>query len=76
METTGGENAECCPTPITSNSNFSEEFIFEPALEPGVPPSVLAELEAANVQFIHVFVGLGDTRIRIVGLDGKFRTVD
>jgi hypothetical protein len=33
--------------------NFSEEFIFEPALEPGVPSSVLAELEAANVQFIH-----------------------
>jgi hypothetical protein len=34
--------------------NFSEEFIFEPRLEPGLSASTLAELSAANVQFLHV----------------------
>ena len=33
--------------------NFTEHFIFEPQLEPGLAPAVLAELNALNVQFIY-----------------------
>lgn len=54
--------------------NFSEEFIFEPALEPGVSPVVLNQLQAANIQFIHVLWNFDDKpQISILGLDGKFR---
>ena len=35
--------------------NFTEEFIFEPRLDPGVPPATLAQLNAANIQLIYVF---------------------
>jgi hypothetical protein len=37
-----------------AHHNFSEEFIFEPRLDPDVSPETLAELEAANVQFVYV----------------------
>jgi hypothetical protein len=35
--------------------NFSENFLFEPALEPGIPPSRVAELDARNVRYIYVY---------------------
>jgi hypothetical protein len=38
--------------------NFTEEFIFEPRLEPGLSPATLAELNAANIQFIHADWGV------------------
>lgn len=54
--------------------NFSEEFIFEPRLEPGLSPATLAELQAANIQLIYVHWRLGgSTTWRIVGLDNKIR---
>jgi hypothetical protein len=53
--------------------NFSEEFVFEPSLEEGLPDSVLAELRSANVQLIHVEVSFGEARVWILGLDGRFR---
>jgi hypothetical protein len=53
--------------------NFTEEFIFEPRLEPGLPASTLAELEAANIQFLHVELGFVDPVINAVGLDQKMR---
>ena len=37
--------------------NFGENFIFEPALEPGIPQQQLDELSAAGIRAIHV---LGD----------------
>lgn len=37
--------------------NFSEHFIFEPALEPGLSPSILQELRAKNIRLIHVYGG-------------------
>jgi hypothetical protein len=54
--------------------NFSEEFIFEPRLEPGLPSSTLAELTAANIQFLHVYWhGGGSVVFTIFGLDGSVR---
>ncbi len=53
--------------------NFTEEFIFEPRLEQGLPASTLAELEAANIQFLHVELGFVDPVINVVGLDQKLR---
>lgn len=53
--------------------NFTEEFIFEPRLEPGLPASTLAELEAANIQFLHVHFGFTETAIHVAGLDHKLR---
>ena len=56
--------------------NFTEVFLFEPALDPGITPEQRAELEAANIRMIHVFhdraLGFGDT-IRVLGFDGAFR---
>lgn len=34
--------------------NFSEDFIFEPRLEPGLDPALLAELEAKDIRLIYV----------------------
>lgn len=35
--------------------NFSEHFAFEPRLEPGISPSILAELRSKNIRLIHVY---------------------
>jgi len=54
--------------------NLSEEFIFEPRLEPGLPQATLNELNAANIQFLHVhWHGDTGTTFTLLGLDGKFR---
>jgi hypothetical protein len=53
--------------------NFTEEFIFEPALEPGLPDSTRAELEAANIQLIYLRLG-GPDELLILGFDQRFRT--
>jgi hypothetical protein len=72
------------PSPITltnyysqtyrpGHHNFSEEFIFEPELEPGLPASTKADLEAANIQLIYLRLG-GPEELRILGRDQKFRS--
>ena len=54
--------------------NFSEEFIFEPRLEPGLSPSILAELSAANIQFLHVqWHGEDRVTFTVFRLDGSIR---
>lgn len=53
--------------------NFSEDFIFEPRLEEGISPAVVAELETANVRWIHVQVGKVTPRIAVMGVDGVYR---
>lgn len=45
--------------------NFSEEFLFEPRLENGISPELIAELEAKDIQQIHVFWGGIDFPSRI-----------
>jgi hypothetical protein len=56
--------------------NFVEEFIFEPRLEPGVPASTLAELNAANIQLIYVRRGFGtNMSVRALGFNHEFRNL-
>ncbi len=37
--------------------NFSEHFIFEPRLEPGLPPAQLDQLRNRNIRLIHAYYG-------------------
>lgn len=53
--------------------NFTEEFVFEPRLEPGLPASTLAELQAANIQMLYVHLGFTEDIFYVVGLDQKMR---
>ncbi|HEX5223477.1 MAG TPA: PEP/pyruvate-binding domain-containing protein [Verrucomicrobiae bacterium] len=53
--------------------NFSEEFIFEPRLEPGLSPAAKAELEAANIQLLYLRLGSPAPIIRVLGFDQNFR---
>ncbi len=51
--------------------NFSESFVFEPALEEGISASQIAELEAAGVRQIFWHVGGNSTVIKLISQDGK-----
>lgn len=53
--------------------NFSEEFVFEPRLEEGIDPDLLAELEGADIRLIYVSVGSINDGIQVVGADGGLR---
>jgi len=58
--------------------NFGEHFIFEPALEPGIPQQQLDELDAAGIRVIRVGGGIiyyddatwGDSCLGCTGFDG------
>jgi hypothetical protein len=55
--------------------NFSEDFLFEPALEPGISSTIVEELRARNIRYIYVFWGGEDfgSTIWVAGEDGSFR---
>lgn len=56
--------------------NFTEEFIFEPRLEPGLPVHLLTELRNANIHLLHVhWLGENNVRCRTLGWDGLFRNL-
>ncbi len=56
------------------NLNFTEEFIFEPRLDPGVSPATIAQLNAADTQLIYVFwPGGTNAAMWCLGFDGGFR---
>ncbi len=64
----------------TSRHNFREYFLFEPRLEPGISPAVLAELEAADIQEIYVIYETGYALLQspaahfaVIGRDGSMR---
>ncbi len=48
--------------------NFSEHFLFEPQLESGLSPEILAELREKNIRWIHVLGGMDETTITTHGL--------
>lgn len=52
----------------------SQEFIFEPRLDPEVSSQQLQELAAADIARIYIFRnGFFDPLLMIVGLDGTLR---
>lgn len=53
--------------------NFTEEFIFEPRLDPGVDAETLQELQAADIRYIHVEWGRSPVVVTAAGLDGRLR---
>jgi hypothetical protein len=52
--------------------NFHEEFIFDPHLEPGLDPALLANLRARNIRGLLATRGNGDT-IQLWGFDDTLR---
>lgn len=51
--------------------NFSEQFLFEPQLEPGLPVEVLGELKAKDIRYIHVRSGMDKPIVTTYGYDEK-----
>ena len=51
--------------------NFSESFVFEPALEEGISAQQIFELEAAGVRQIFWHVGGTSVVIKLISQDGK-----
>jgi hypothetical protein len=52
--------------------NITEEFLFEPGLEPGLPEADKAELKAANILLLYLRLGYMDD-LQVLGYDQKFR---
>jgi hypothetical protein len=72
------------PNPITLTSaysqtyhpyhhNFSEEFVFEPRLDPNVSASDVAALEAANIRLIYVLRAENGNTIKAMSPSESFR---
>ncbi|MFT7581727.1 MAG: hypothetical protein ACI9MR_003405, partial [Myxococcota bacterium] len=55
--------------------NFSEDFVFEPRLDPGLTDAQKAELVTANIRLIHLaaqpYQNTG--AIKVLGFDGRLR---
>jgi len=63
----------------TSRHNFYEYFVFEPRLEPGISPAILAELEALDIRSIYVsfqhFPYPSSASFSVIGRDGLMRSL-
>jgi hypothetical protein len=57
--------------------NFAENFLFEPALEPGLSPAILEQLRAKNIRYIYAYWGGDDfgSAIWAAGDNGHFRSL-
>lgn len=54
--------------------NFSENFLFEPALEPGISQATLDELAALNIRYLYFYLGGPSIdQIHAIGFDGTVR---
>ena len=51
------------------------EFLFEPALEPGVSAAQLAELQVADVKYIYVGEEFDTGTVYLIGFNGKARRI-
>jgi len=59
--------------------NFTETFLYEPALDPATTAAQRAELQVENIRLIHVYhdrIGeLGSDRVTAIGFDGTARVL-
>lgn len=53
--------------------NFSESFVFEPALEEDISPAQIAQLDAAGVRQIFWYVGGNSAVIKLISAEGIVR---
>jgi hypothetical protein len=54
--------------------NFTEEYIFEPRLDPGVPLATIAELDAKDIQLLYAYWQGGTNAVfYALGFNGRFR---
>lgn len=53
--------------------NFTEDFIFEPALDPSVPPGLLTELTSTGIQYLHIRAGTVVPVMNAVSPTGEMR---
>ncbi|MCW5557003.1 MAG: hypothetical protein KIT22_04075 [Verrucomicrobiae bacterium] len=53
--------------------NFSETFVFEPRLDPGVSATALQELAAADIRILLVMAGFEEPQWWAAGADGRLR---
>jgi len=68
---------ELAQTYHPGHHNFFEEFIFDPHLEPGLEPAVLAELSARNIRALYAtYAYEAPTTFWIWGLDDKLRELN
>jgi hypothetical protein len=51
--------------------NFTEEFIFEPALDPELPGSDLSALQTAGIQALYIQAGVVGTPAYVISPSGK-----
>jgi len=57
--------------------NFSEHFVFEPRLEPGISQDILDELRAKDIRLIHLYLYMGNDSLRTYGFkDDPFYPAD
>ena len=54
-------------TYMPEHHNFSEHFLFEPQLDPGVSASILEELRSRDIRLIHVYRGYSSTTLTTYG---------
>ena len=55
--------------------NFSNEFLFEPGLDPGVSAAQLEQLKAANVRMVYMVDDGSSPTVLVIGWDGTAKTV-
>ena len=58
-------------TYLPGHHNFSEFFIFEPRLEPGISKDLLDELETEDIRMIYLYADFGTPYIDIYGFDDE-----
>lgn len=56
-----------CP----EHHNFSEHFLFEPQLEPGISQNILDELRARDIRLIHLYLNFSGGLITTYGFEDK-----
>ena len=58
-------------TYLPGHHNFSEFFIFEPRLEPGISKDLLDELKTKDIRMIYLYAHFGNPYIDLYGFDDE-----
>jgi hypothetical protein len=67
--------ADAAQTYHPGHHNFSEEFLFDPGLDPAVPAAVKAELADQNIRALYISTGSGKPQFLSWGFDNQLREI-